>query len=233
MQIKKLTLFIILFLTSFFLKNEANAQYASFEPVPPPEWIEERIDSLRNEFLINKKITDDFEHSIIAALLYYPELKNTRIRFKRRTITTTMAALPRVGGFFRSRENRRYTILINYKKNKRKAPLLRNIPFDARVGVIGHELAHIVDYNRKSFVQIIGNGIAYFVSNKFKRNLEHKIDRIAINRGLGKELYTFRLYIEEEAKTTKRYRQFKEKIYLSSADIAELIESMNNLAKED
>ncbi|MDD2196318.1 MAG: hypothetical protein PHW91_03960 [Bacteroidales bacterium] len=130
-------------------------------------------------------------------------------------------------------ENRRYIILINSRQNKLKAPLLRDIPFEARVGIIGHELAHIVDYNRKSFIQIIGNGIAYITSNKFKRNLEHKIDRIAINKGLGEGLYQFRLFVEEEANTTEKYRRFKDNIYLSSTDISNLVKSINNLAIEE
>ncbi len=233
MQIKQLIIFIGLFLLTILLSLKVYAQHQLFDPVPSPEWIEEKIDSLRNELLINKKVPEDFEHSILAALLYYPDLKETHINIKKRALTTTMAALPKAGGIFRSRENRRYSIIINHKKNKRKAPLLKNVPFEARVGVMGHELGHIVDYNRKSFVQIIGNGIAYFVSNGFRRNLEHKIDRITVNRGLGQELYTFRLYIEEEAKTTERYRKFKENIYLSSSDIAKMIESFDDLANED
>lgn len=233
MQVKQLVFLLNLFLLTILLSFKVDAQHQLFDPVPTPEWIEENIDSLRSELLVNKKVPDDFEHSILAALLYYPDLKKTHINFKRSALTTTMAALPRAGGIFRSRENRRYSIIINHKKNKRKAPLLRNIPFEARVGVMGHELGHIVDYSRKSFIQIVSNGIAYFVSNGFKRNLEHKIDRIAINRGLGQELYSFRQYVEEEAKTTEEYRKFKNNIYLSSSDIAKIIESLDELAIED
>lgn len=209
------------------------AQHPFFDPIPSSEWIEEHKDSLREALLTNKKVPADFEHSILAALMYFPDLERTHINFKKRSLTTTMAALPTVGSIFRKRENRRYSILINYKKNKRKAPLIENVPFEARVGVLGHELGHIVDYNRKSFIRIIGNGIAYSVSNGFRRNLEHKIDQITINRGLGEGLYAFRLYIEEEAKTTERYRRFKENIYLSSSEIVKMIESLNDLAVEN
>ncbi len=206
---------------------------AQFNPIPTAQWIEEHKDSLRDVLLRNKTLPFDYEHSILAALMYYPNLEDTRINFKKRSLTTTMAALPTVGSIFRRSENRRYSILINQTKNKRKAPLLRDIPFEARVGVIGHELAHIVDYNRKSGVRLVGNGIAYSVSNSFKRNLENKIDRITINKGLGEGLYAFRLFVEQEANTTDRYRRFKNKIYLTSADIESLVESINQLAIED
>jgi hypothetical protein len=224
--------FTYLFFTTIltFWIGLSYAQNPFFDPIPSPEWIEEHKDSLREALLINKKVPADFEHSILAALMYYPKLQETHIEFKTRYLTTTMAALPKVSSVFKGRENRRYSILINHTKNRRKAPLLENAPFEARVGVIGHELAHIVDYNRKSFVQIIGNGIAYSLSNNFRRNLEQKIDRITVNRGLGEGLYAFRLYIEEEAKTTERYRRFKENIYLSSSDIAKMIEGLTELA---
>ncbi|MDX9771405.1 MAG: hypothetical protein RBT19_13675 [Tenuifilaceae bacterium] len=211
----------------------ATGLFAQFDPIPSPDWIEEHKDSLRNALLTNKDVEPNYEHAILAALMYYPNLEEIHINFKTRNITTTMAAMPTVGSIFRKRENRRYSILINETQNRRKAPLLKNAPFEARVGVIGHELAHIVDYNRKSFIRIIGNGIGYVFSNSFKRNLEHKIDRITINKGLGEGLYAFRLFVEDEANTTERYRKFKDNIYMSSTDIAQLIETVANLAHED
>lgn len=225
-----LALFFLVITTLTSWSTFTFAQSPLFDPIPSPEWIEEHKDSLREALLINKKVPEDFEHSILAALMYFPNLEKTHINFKKRSLTTTMAALPTVGSILRKRENRRYSILINHKKNRRKAPLLENVPFEARVGVMGHELGHIVDYNQKSFIRIIGNGIAYSVSNRFRRNLEHKIDRITVNRGLGDGLYAFRLYIENEAKTTERYRRFKDNIYLSSSDIAKMIENLDELA---
>ena len=204
--------------------------FAQVDSIPSAEWISRHKDSLRSELLNNKEVHGDFEHSILAALMYYPTLNDTRIAFKERKIATTMAARPKVSSIFKKAEDRKYIILINARQNRLKAPLLSNVPFEARVGVIGHELAHIVDYKRKSFIRIIGNGIAYVVSNSFKRNLEHKIDRIAINKGLGEGLYQFRLFVEEEANTTDKYKRFKDNIYLSSADISNLVKSINNLA---
>ena len=231
MQLVRSVLYLFFPLLLFGLSS--TCVYAQFDPIPSSQWIEEHKDSLREVLLRNKTLPADYEHSILAALMYYPNLEDTRIDFKKRSLTTTMAALPTVRSIFRSPENRRYSIIINHKKNKRKAPLLKDVPFEARVGVIGHELAHIVDYNRKSGIRLVGNGIAYSVSNSFKRNLEHRIDRITVNKGLGEGLFAFRLFVEQEANTTDRYRRFKDKIYLSSADIESLVESINKLAIED
>ncbi|HDP54236.1 MAG TPA: hypothetical protein ENN24_00920 [Bacteroidetes bacterium] len=204
------------------------SQTAQHAKIPTPEWIEQHIDSLRDELLPNKRVPADYEHSILAALIRYPDLKDTRIMFKRKALTTTMAARPTVLDMFRHRSKRHYKIFINHTRNKRKSPLLKNIPYEARVGVIGHELAHIVDYNNKNFITIIGNGVAYVVSDSFKQKLEYKIDGMTINRGLGPGLYAFRLFVEEEAQTTRKYRKFKEKIYMTSAEIAQVIHEMNS-----
>lgn len=230
MRFPKFLFFLLLFLISF-LSIRVSAQ--NKRSVPTPEWIEEHKDSLREVLLNNKRVPEKFVHSILAALLKYPDLKSTYIKFRRTPISTTMAARPTIGSIFRLRKNRRYVVAINDTRNRRKAPLLKNAPFKARVGVIGHELGHIVDYRNKSFITIMGNGAAYIVSKKFKRNLEYKIDSIAIRRGLGEELLSFRHFIENDAKTTRQYRAFKKDIYMSSSEISQIINKVNQEVSND
>jgi hypothetical protein len=165
--------------------------------------------------------------------MYYPDLEKVNIHFKKRAITTTMAAFPTIGSVFRKKNNRQYTIYINHKVNKRNAPLIRDIPFEAKVGVIGHELGHIVDYQSKNIITIIANGIAYPISRKFRRNLEYKVDTITVKSGLGYGLYSFRLFIETEADLSDRYKRFKENIYMSSEEIVQLIDYLNDLDTEN
>jgi len=229
--LRKILIVILLIGTLPFPK--AAAQHPFFAPIPSSQWIEQHKDSLRLALLNNKQLPEEFEHSILAALIYYPDLEKSHINFNYRAITTTMAALPTAGSLFRKRDNRRYSIIINYKKNKRKVRLMENVTYEARVGVIGHELAHIVDYRNKNFFHIIGNGISYTISKNFRRNLEYKIDRITINRGLGEGLLAFRQYIEDESVTTERYRRFNEYIYMTSAEISQMIESLDELAIDD
>lgn len=218
--------FLILLVLSLAAGGNSFSQNYKYS-FPPHEWVQENIDSLRVELLANKVVPSDYECSILAALMFYPDLKDTQIKFKRRALKTTMAARPSVTDMFRLRDKRHYKIIINHKRNKRKSPLLKDVPYHARVGVIGHELAHLVDYNSNSFIRIVGNGIAYVISDSFKQTLEYKIDGITINQGLGQGLYNFRLFVEEEAETTKEYRKFKEKIYMASSEIAQMIKDFN------
>jgi len=209
------------------------SQTKLWQPIPSAEWIELRIDSLRNELLANKIIEEGYEVPILAALLYYPDLKSTHIRFKSSRITTSMAALPRAGNIFRKPENRKYSILINSRINKTRAPLISSVPFAARVGVIGHELAHIVDYKTKSNKRLIYEGLAYYFNTGFKRKLEHHVDKIAINRGLGEGILAFRIYIDEESDASEKYKRFKRRVYLTSADIEAILQQSQSASDEE
>jgi hypothetical protein len=224
---------IILLLIITFVAKSLLAQKSTFSSLPSQLWIEEHKDSLRELLLVNKNVPPEYEIPILAALMYYPDLEKVNIHFKKRAITTTMAAFPTIGSVFRKKSNRQYTIYINHKANKRKAPLIRNIPFEAKVGVIGHELGHIVDYQSKNIITIIANGIAYPISRKFRRNLEYKVDTITVKSGLGYGLYSFRLFIETEADLSDRYKRFKENIYMSSEEIVQLIDYLNDLDTEN
>lgn len=214
-------LMLVIFIITQLTRSAPNAFGAS--PLPSPEWITENIDSLRSALLIDKEIAEDFEQSILAALSYFPDLKDVCIRFRKRAIGTTMAALPSPGSFFAQRGNRCYLVLINMKQNEQKAPLIKEAPFGARVGVIAHELGHIVDYESKSMLRILGNGIAYAFSSRFRYNLEQRIDSIAIARGAGMELKEFRLFVEEHPDVTPRYLRFKRRYYMTSDEIATIL----------
>lgn len=217
----RLTL-LVLFFVAFGCSNNF-AQGLIRDTFPSPEFIEHKKDSLRPLLLENKQIDEGYEAAILAALMYYPDLKATNIQFRSSRITTSMAALPRGGNLFRKKQNRKYAILINNKVNSNRAPLISEVPFVAQVGVIGHELAHIVDYKTKSNFRLMFEGLAYYFNNSFKRKLEHKIDRIAIYRGLGEGIIAFRIYIDNESDATEKYKIFKQKIYLSATDIERII----------
>jgi hypothetical protein len=217
----RIALFVLLFIA--FGNRYTFSQGLAQKNIPTAEFIEQKKDSLRLVLLENKQIVEDYEASILAALMYYPDLKTTNIQFRNSRITTSMAALPNGGNIFRAHKNRKYTILINNRVNSNRAPLISEVPFTARVGIIGHELAHIVDYKTKSNYRLMFEGLAYYFNTGFKRKLEHKVDRIAIYRGLGEGIIAFRIYIDNESNATEKYKLFKQKIYLSSTDIEGII----------
>ncbi|MCL2727878.1 MAG: hypothetical protein FWD56_05795 [Bacteroidales bacterium] len=152
------------------------------------------------------------------AATYYPDLCSTKIHLKYGKIKTSMAALPRFGSIFKKPHKRTYKIIVNANPNKPQARLIYDAPFDAIVGVMGHELAHVSDYNTKSSWQIARTGIRYMSKNQ-RKTIEHQTDSITIARGLGMQLYQFAYYVAYEADLDEAYRQYKLDIYMSPEDI--------------
>ncbi len=154
-----------------------------------------------------------------AAFAYYPELKSVDIRFKEKKLKTTMAARPGLFSIFGMKKNRVYYIFINNDKKNPNSVLLNELPTNAQVGVIGHEYAHILDYQSKRNLQLVGYGLKYIFSKKFKKNLENSIDEITISRGLGWQVYDFSSYVFNDSSVTSEYKAYKKKFYYTPSEI--------------
>ncbi len=60
----------------------------------------------------------------------------------------------------RSARNRTYQVIIDSEREgTRGALLLKNQPFNAQVGIIGHELAHTVYYLNRSLFGILSDAL--------------------------------------------------------------------------
>jgi hypothetical protein len=179
------------------------------------------LDDLRKEFGKNKKIPVQFEAAILVALSHYPELKETRINFKLKwNHKVPYGTTPAFYTIFRKPENRVYNIaiLMDAKDPERQA-LLKNLRFEAQVGVIGHELAHVVQFQRMNGIQLL-NALASYLKPAFKRRIERSADLGAIVHGLGRELLEHAIYI----RTIPGYVQHRKEInknYLKPKEIRE------------
>ncbi len=120
------------------------------------------------------------------ALSYYPELKGLKIRFKTKKGGAPFVSRPTVGSsFFKKPKNRTYLIIIRTGEDKRFGPILmKNMPLNAQIGVLGHELAHTADFAQRGFWKMMrviwGN-----LSKKYMDQFEYNTDRSAIEHGLG------------------------------------------------
>lgn len=181
-----------------------------------------QLDSLKAEYSINKTILTKYELATYIALSYFPELKDAKIVFKSAKIKTTLNARPSIGSLlFRSKKNRKYVIRIN---NQIKDSLIdfRLIPFNAIIGLLGHEFSHIKDYSKKNIFQIIGRLLSYS-SKKSKAKFEKEIDQLTIETGLGWQLYDWSKFVLEESNANMKYKKFKKEIYLTPAEISNFI----------
>lgn len=170
----------------------------------------------------NKKFINKYKSQCLEALSFYPELKFVDIEFREDKIPTTMAARPILSGFFNLNYERKYEIIFNNSVTC-EVPFF-DLPREGQIGILGHELAHILDFEKKSFGQILLTGCFY--ANSFSiRDYERRIDHLALEKGFGENLYSAYKYILEESKASQAYKEFKTFCYLNPKEILNKIQS--------
>lgn len=189
----------------------------------------EKILSLQESFGANKVIIPKFKLQSLVALSFFPKLKNTHISFVYKSINTTMQCKPKVNTILRDKENREYVITINNNSNF-KGVLLDEVPFNAQIGVIGHELSHVIDYENQNAKGIINRGFDYLSEEK-KKEFEYYIDSLTITIGLGWQIYDWADFVLNKSKASEEYKCFKRRIYLTPEMIFNQINKNSNYKK--
>ena len=185
------------------------------------------LESLRERYGYDKQILSEYELSFLVALSHFPELDSSQIHFKYTKIKTTLNARPTVGSLlFRSRKKRKYIIRVNSNLED-SLVVLKDVPFNARVGLFAHELCHFADYTERSFFGVLGRMFSY-ASKRGKEKFEKEIDSMTIARGFGWQLYDWSYYVLNDSKGTAGYREFKRTVYLEPKEIQAIIERLNH-----
>ncbi len=182
-----------------------------------------RIDSLNQVFSQNKLFTSELKTEILFSLSYFPELRSTKIIFKEQKIKTTLNTRPTLGSLlFRSKNNRIYVIRIN--NNVESSDItIDELSTQEKIGILGHEFCHIIDYQSRNFFQIMGRLFSYS-TKKSKERFVKEIDMMCINRGLGWYLYCWSNFAVNESDASEKYKEFKREIYLEPEEIISIIE---------
>ncbi len=185
---------------------------------------ENYIDSLsdyRKLYKRSKRIQkkeEMLELAFYVALRYYPELKDTKISVRLKKIKSTMLAQPDADFIVKSRNDRKYRILINSSKEY-NGMNYQDLSFNSLVGWIGHELAHITDYHKKSNGQLIQFISHYLFSRKHLKHTENSADKETVKRGLGYSLYEGVNFLFKNPKIFKKYKERNQEYYLSLSEI--------------
>lgn len=174
-----------------------------------------KLEGLRAEYSTNKTIPADVELAALVALSFFPELKVTPIEFMYEKQCEFLITKPR-NKLFAGRKKRSYRILMTINRDHDQGMVIDRIAFNALVGVIGHELAHIVDYSQKSVLSTAMTGFRYSTSKQYRANLERATDIATVEHGLGYQLFRIRIYFPEEK--AKGYDS-----YLDREEILDLI----------
>jgi hypothetical protein len=144
----------------------------------------EQFRSLKEQYGKHKILPPGYEKIALWSLSFFPELKNNRIHFKLRSTGAPLSTRPAWGGVFRSAGKRTYIVFINNGGEDRFGSVFRNASIPAQIGIIGHELSHIVNFAQKSTFGLVGMGISH-VSKGYMDRFEFYTDSLAIAHGLG------------------------------------------------
>lgn len=176
-------------------------------------------DSLKNIYGNDKEFIHEYELQSLVALSFYPELIDTKITFKLADKESVAKTTITFFSIF-NRSDKRFIIYINNNKS-RTGFLLQDAPFKAQVGAIGHELAHVADFNKKNLTGMLGWSIKYLFK-KGKIGIERRTDISTIQHGLGMELYYYVDFVLNHSTANSQYKKFKRLNYLTPAEILEL-----------
>jgi len=127
---------------------------------------------------------------------------------------------------FRRRNKRKYVIRVNAREQD-SLVLLPDVPFNAQIGLFGHELMHFSDYQERSFFGVVGRLFSY-ATLKGKERFEKEIDTRTTQIGLGWQLYDWSYYVLNTSNATEKYKRYKRAVYLEPKEIMTLITSFRN-----
>ena len=131
---------LVMFLVPFILTTQSNAQNSYQQFFLKRESFEDNLSELRNEFGNKKIFPAEIEVECLAALSFYPELKNTDIEFRFGNLNFTMISKPKFKSILKDRTQRQYVIIIQKPGSSKNNLEWKSLSFNAMVGWIGHEL---------------------------------------------------------------------------------------------
>jgi hypothetical protein len=161
------------------------------------------IEELRSAYSANKEFPAEYEEEILLALAHFPELRDARIRFEtvekdEHPFSATASRNSMLG-----RSGKR-NYIVHIARHSTLAPeeaLMHHLPFEARVAAIAHELARIVQVEKKGGLKAIR-----LPAQGKSRKAERQADISVIEHGLGFELYTHASYLRTIPGLIEAYR---------------------------
>jgi hypothetical protein len=185
------------------------------------------LHELKKEFSGQKTIPLKYEEPILKALSHYPELKDIPIHFKLKDKhPVPYGTTPAPSTIIKRAHKRTYTIsLLEKATPPMEQALFRNLPEPAQLGVIGHELGHVLQFSRRSLPGMMKTALKLTTQEEM-REMERGADIAAIEHGLGFELYTHARFI----RSIPGYLQERKDIEINYLHPHEILES---LAPED
>lgn len=190
-----------------------------------------------SKFSVNKSMPNEMRPQVLTALSYYPELSTVNIVFRMKESKTPLTSRPTFWSLFKAKKNRTYQITISTKAAEWLNPILfANLPYNAQIGVLGHEISHVADYNDKNFWQLLRIGVG-MLSKKYTDKFEFNTDMRCVEHGLGYQLKSWSVYTRMALdlnewkgagkKNTKKAETEAEQRYMNPSTIEKYMQLLN------
>lgn len=158
--------------------------------------------------------------TFLAVLKRYDKLQDCNIVLKQRRIkATTMQAQPviRLKDLFVGPDTYKIKLALYVRDSQNLK--VSDLPEPVLTGWFAHELGHVCDYAPHSTFHMIRYGLKYFFSDRFKREVEHRADQIAIDIGFHDEILATKRFVFENDLIEDGYKDQMRKYYMSIADV--------------
>ncbi len=189
------------------------------------------LDSLIDIIGPHKGLPKGFEVAAAIAYSAYPELRDVKI-----DMVLTQKGAPMESSFnvwsmiLPGKKNRKYKILLNDAENTSFDPiLLRNLPFDAQVGILAHELGHVVYYHKLNLIQIAKWGWKYIQDDEYHAIHERTTDLMPIYHGLGSQIYQYAYFVRKDPSCVPFYqrgKRFMDTFYMTDDELLAYMEDL-------
>lgn len=177
------------------------------------------------EFGKAKTIPASIRLPALIALSHFPELSTVQIRFEFKRSGLAYASRPDWTTMWYPRTRWRYLIVLSiYTLKVPSALLFDRLPFNAQIGILGHELSHTAYYINKRFHEIISTGVSYLNSD-YRIKFENETDLETIRHGLGWQLLDFASYCRNHPEADPQFIKWLDKYYLNPPGIRNYIKA--------
>lgn len=181
-------------------------------------------------YLLHKKMPGLLRKDIAQALSYFPDLADVRIDFvfRDKLNKAFMQAQPKWYGFFQSPDNRHYIIKIsrNFQLEDGMLPI-EEMPRDALLGWLAHELGHIMDYQEKSAFALMAFGLSYITSHQHMIEAERNADIHAIRSKAGPYILQTKDFIHGYQGVPQAYREKIARFYMTPGEAMQLMDELS------
>lgn len=193
------------------------------------------LDSLKSIIGDNKGLPKGFEIAAAIAYSAFPQLKDVKIDMVLTQGGAPMESTVDIWSLFGQRKNRHYLVLLNDAQDSYFDPiLLRSLPFDAQVGILAHELGHIVYYHELNIFALGKWGLMYLRDDEFRAAHERSTDLMPLYYGLGSQIYQYAYFVRYDPSCKDFYangKDFMDKYYLTDKELSAAIGTRNTRAK--